>query len=312
MTALEPRDLDLIVEEAAEFDIPIGPAPIAGNVTREVYSGDDGSVVAGLRWGTTAPRAVFLHGAGLNAHTWNTTILAAGAGEWPAVALDLPGHGDSSWLADLDYRPERLAELIAPVVADWAPAADVVVGQSLGGLTAIALAGLRPDLVRRLVVVDISPGFAAADDNQVKQFLAGPTSFADRDEIVERALSFGYGPTRQAVARGVERNTRARDDGRVVWKHHFANLAAELAEAGIEAPDYRPDFTGLWPTLEAVEVPVLLVRGASGFLDDTVVDEFLERVPGATSVTIDAGHNVQEERPRELAAAISEFISKQS
>lgn len=314
MTGLDPRDLALIHEEAAEFGLPVTDP----DVVRDTSPTGDGGTVAALRWGTgaggSAARAVFLHGAGLNAHTWNTTVLALAAGDpdasWPAVALDLPGHGDSSWHDDVDYGPERVAAAVAPAFDAWAPAADVVVGQSLGGLTAIALAGRRPDLVRRLVVVDITPGFVASDDTQVRAFLAGPTSFATRDEIVERALSFGYGPTRQAVARGVERNTRARDDGRFVWKSHVSNLAAQLAEAGHELPAYTPDFSGLWSTLEGLTVPVLLVRGTRGYLTDELVDEFVGRAPAATCVTIDAGHNVQEDRPVELARAIADFVPR--
>ena len=83
---------------------------------------------------------VFLHGGGQNAHTWDTVIV--GLGE-PALAVDLPGHGRSAWREDGDYGPIRNAETLLPVLREWAPAADLFVGMSLGGLTAIRLATRR-------------------------------------------------------------------------------------------------------------------------------------------------------------------------
>ena len=109
------------------------------------------------------------------------------------MALDLPGHGDSAWHDDADYRAETNAGAVAAALTQLAPDADAVVGQSLGGLTAIAVAAARPELVRRLVLVDISPGLVVEGGNQVRDFLAGPESFESRDEIVERAASFGFG-----------------------------------------------------------------------------------------------------------------------
>jgi len=83
-----------------------------------------------------------------------------------------------------------------------------------------------------------------------------------------------------------------------VFKHQLAD------RGGVDAP-VGADFRSLWPGLEGVGVLVLLVRGSRGFLSDVVVDELVDRVPGATLVTIEAGSNVQEDAPVELAAARS-------
>ena len=55
--------------------------------------------------------------------------------------------------------------------------------------------------------------------------------------------------------------------------------------------------------------PVLLVRGSRGFLSDEVAAEFTERVRGARTVTIESGHNVQEDAPVELARVVSDFVA---
>ena len=55
----------------------------------------------------------------------------------PIIAIDLPGHGESSWREDRDYWPWRNAETLAPIIRKLAPHARLVGGLSLGGLTSI-------------------------------------------------------------------------------------------------------------------------------------------------------------------------------
>lgn len=289
------------------LEVPVPP------VRRLTHSLPDGRTVSALRFGDPglAPEVTFLHGAGLNAHTWDTTVLAAGL---PALVLDLPGHGDSSWRSDAQYTGDTLAADIAPAVTAWTDGRpQTLVGHSLGGLTAAALAARQPELVAALVLVDISPGIdpngAAAS---IRAFFAGPTDWASRDELVDRALSFGLGGSREAATRGVSLNSRIRPDGRVEWKHHYAHLANRLAAdpgaaAAVDAAQ-RADAGVLsaagWDHLAAVTAPVTLVTGTRGFLTEADRREFRERMPDARHLELESGHNVQEERPVELAAAV--------
>ena len=195
-----------LTEEAAEVDRR-SPLPAVERVAVPVAAG----VVSALRWGDGLPEVVLLHGAALNAHTWDRTLLALGR---PALAIDLPGHGRSTWRDDFDYGAATTARAIATVLDDQVPGVpQVVVGHSLGGLTAIALAQAHPDLVRALVIVDITPGLREGDARQVGDFLAGPTVFPDRQAIVDRAIAAGIGHDRHRIARGVALNTRIRDAG---------------------------------------------------------------------------------------------------
>ncbi|WP_375386774.1 alpha/beta fold hydrolase [uncultured Amnibacterium sp.] len=290
----DENEYRFLAEEAQE----VGRATPLPPVDRvDVRVGD--GVVSALRWGAGAPQLTLLHGAALNAHTWDSTLLAL---DRPAIAIDLPGHGRSSWRDDFDYGPVRTAEAVAAVLDDQAPGSpQVVVGQSLGGLTAIALAEHRPDLVSAVVVVDASPGLRVGDARQVSDFLAGPNVFPDRDTIVDRAIAAGIGTDRHRIARGVELNTRVRDDGNVVWSHHLASPPAELGPV--------PVLDAGWEGLTESDVPVLLVRARGGFLRPEAVTEFRERVPRAVVVETDTGHNVQEQEPAELARLIAAFAA---
>ncbi|WP_052914478.1 MULTISPECIES: alpha/beta fold hydrolase [Protofrankia] len=282
-----------LAEDAAEVGAPAGlPAVRRVGVTTAA------GAVSALLWGDS-PDLTLLHGGGLNAHTWDTTILALGR---PALAVDLPGHGDSAWRDDFDYAPRPNARAVATILDAVAPGTrHTIAGQSLGGVTAIALAESRPDLVERLVIVDVSPGLRAEDATQVADFLAGPQVFGSREEIVEKALAAGIGFSRRALARGVALNTRVRDDGTIVFKHHLADPPPG-ARLNI-------DFRYLWPVLENTTVPVLLVHGTHGFLAPETVGEFRSRVPRAEIVEIEAGHNIQEHQPAALAAALASFLT---
>lgn len=270
----------------------------------------DGRTLSALRWGTEAPRVTLLHGAGLNAHTWDTTILALGI---PALAIDLPGHGDSSWRDDADYRPRTIAPDIAAALDAWTDAPQVLVGQSLGGIVAAAVAAAHPETVSELIIVDVTPGINPGEGPAVlREFFSGPTDFATRDELVERAMAFGLGGDREATERGVYLNTRVRPDGRVEWKHHMARLAATaLAPAettpGTPAPEREPVLGGHgWDDLAAVRASITLIRGTQGYVTPENLEEFEARVPQASVVNVEAGHNVQENIPVPLADLIRE------
>ena len=289
MVSSSPDDeFALLDEEAAEHGITRNPSR---PVQRETIA--DGPISA-LRWGTNDPRFTFLHGVGLNAHTWDTTIMDL---DVDAIAVDLPGHGDSAWRDDADYSPHNLAAALASSAITTHR--SVLVGHSLGGLAAIALADRAPDAFSHLVVIDISPGLVLGDNNVVREFLAGPKSFPSRAAIVERALSFGFGPSRRAVERGVHHNTRMNGDGTYSFKHHIAHLDQPRVTG--------PGFVTIWEPAARLTIPVLLVRGEHGFLTDELEEEFLTRVPQSTSLRLVCGHNVQEEVPRALAQVLRDF-----
>jgi pimeloyl-ACP methyl ester carboxylesterase len=307
-------EFSFLSEQAAEAGID-APPPRGERLTLPLASG---RTLSALRYSPAdapdaAPVVTFLHGAGLNAHTWDTTILALGL---PALALDLPGHGDSSWRDDAAYVARVLAPDVAEGIAAWTDAPQLLVGQSLGGLTAAAVAASRPELVRELVVIDITPGVDPnAGPTQIRDFFAGPTDWASRDELVDRALSFGLGGgTRRKAERGVYFNSRVRPDGRVEWKHHFAHLAnaasAPSAPESVEGQDAVASVLGEagWEDLATVAAPTTLIRGDRGYVTEADAAEFLRRVPEASVVSVPSGHNVQEEIPLELGGRLRTLV----
>lgn len=212
-----------------------------------------GQRVSALRWGSGDPDIVFLHGRGQNAHTWDLVALAL---RRPALAVDLPGHGHSDWRGDGDYWPWRNAEALQWVLAELAPAPVAVVGMSLGGLTGIRLARLRRDLVRALVVVDVTPGVLArteamtAEQRGATALISGPPRFPSLDDMVELAVQASPRRPASAVRRGVVHNARQLPDGSWAWRYD--------SFGGREGRP--PEFAPLWDDVAALDVPTMLVR----------------------------------------------------
>jgi esterase len=276
-----------LLPENAEQAGATGPLP---DVARVEVDTPDGRISA-LRWGHT-PRVVFLHGGGQNAHTWDTVIV--GLGE-PALAVDLPGHGHSGWREDGDYSPHHNADALAPALRQHASRAELVVGMSLGGLTAIRLAAVAPDLVRELVLIDVTPSALqrhaelTADQRGTVALMEGEREFPSFQAMLD--LTIAAAPHREvkALRRGVFHNSRRLDSGNWTWRYDAIRAV--------------PDFGSLWDDVDALSAPVTLVRGgSSGFVTDQDAAELSRRATHfrKTQVVENSGHSVQSDQPRVL------------
>jgi pimeloyl-ACP methyl ester carboxylesterase len=251
----------------------------------------NGRVVSALKWGTQEPELVLLHGGAQNAHTFDTLAIAL---HRPLIALDLPGHGRSSWRADWDYRPETIAFDVGRALEQLAASASMVVGMSLGGLTAAAVATRFPHLVQRLALIDVTPGVNQNNGADIRALYNGPESFPSFDAMLDHVLAIRPTFDERSLRRGVFYNARLREDGRWVWRHHRSKHGVVRVE---------PDFTILWSELASIRAPIWLFWGRnSEIIGQAEVDEFVLRVPTATVVAVeDAGHSVHRHQPDRLA-----------
>ena len=299
-------EFGLFHENAAEYGLPFTSQPV---VRRVEVSVAEGRAVSALVWGDAPAEVVFIHGGSQNAHTWDTVALALGR---PAVAVDLPGHGHSGWRDDGAYTPANLADDVAVAVAALAPDAALVVGMSLGGLTAMELTVRHPHLVRRLMMVDITPGVNQAKTKAVTDFVNGPQSFASFEMLLERTMQHNPTRTESSLRRGIRHNAHQLDDGSWEWRYDRRGHArTDAPSGGTAAPDPTAAvLSPLWDHFGAITCPVTLVRGGvSPVVDDDDVAEARRRQPTLRVEVVDgAGHSVQGDRPLELAALVASLL----
>jgi pimeloyl-ACP methyl ester carboxylesterase len=297
----EYDEFSMFHENAQEFDLPFSGQP---EVTRVEVAADGGQISA-LRWGTDAAELVLVHGGAQNAHTWDTVALALNR---PLVALDLPGHGHSSHRDDHAYWPQQNAVALEAAVRELAPDARAVVGMSLGGLSSIALAGRAPQLVRRLVLVDVTPGVNHEKASAIAQFIDGPETFESFEQILERTIAFNPTRTESSLRRGVMHNAIELPDGQWRWRYDLPRRGSGEGEDG----RIIPGLDELWDVIETSTMPLTLLRGAlSPVVDDADVAELQRRRPDAEVVVVDgAGHSIQGDKPVELAALLSKMLDR--
>jgi len=298
MTTPVPYDeMAYFSDNAAEFGLPYERPPA---VRRERFPIGDGRSLSGLVWGEGEPELVFLHGGAQNAHTWDTVALAL---DRPLLAIDLPGHGhsDGPRASSLDVRGN--AEDVAAVIRSAAPDARCVIGMSLGGMTSIALAGLAPELVRALVLVDVTPGVDGHKSSTIAAFINGPESFPSFDEILARTIEFNPTRTESSLRRGILHNAVQRPDGSWVWRYARFRSTEQSGDAFAQ-------FGSLWDVVSGLRMPVMLVRGMrpQSVVDDADEAELVRRCPTARVEHVEeAGHSVQGDTPVELARLIDDF-----
>lgn len=300
-------EFSMFHENASEYGIAYDAPPV---VSREFVDMGDGRRLSALKWGNGSPRLVFLHGGAQNAHTWDTVALALGV---PLLCVDLPGHGHSDSAAPFDAaaRPlEQNARDVATVVRSLAPDAAAVVGMSLGGLTTIALSRDHGDLVRKMVLVDITPGVNQEKTKQITDFVNGPATFPSFDELLARTVEFN--PTRSvsSLRRGILHNALQLDDGSWVWRYRRPDAPPLPEVEGDKGVMQRPSTESLWDAIGSFGKPILFVRGMrkQSVVSDEDETELLARAPHTRVEHIEeAGHSVQGDTPVELAELIREF-----
>ena len=303
-TGVMPYDeFGLFHENAAEYDLPYPGPPDVRRVDVEV---EPGRKVSSLVWGTqgTEPELVLVHGGAQNAHTWDTVALALGR---PLIAIDLPGHGHSDGGPNGSISVRTNGEDLAAVIRELAPNATGVVGMSLGGLSTIALTTAAPELVRALALIDVTPGISKEASAPITNFINGPESFPNFDELLTRTVEHNPGRSESSLRRGILHNALQREDGSWVWRYARFR-STESAQA--QAQSQQPDFGNLWDDVSNIKVPLLLVRGlAWSVVEDANLEELHRRQPGVKVIGVEgAGHSIQGDRPLELADILEDFF----
>lgn len=298
MVSSQYDEFGLFHENAEEWGLVLDGPP---TVERISVTLDDGRSISGLRWGDGPADLVLLHGGAQNAHTFDTVALALGGN---LVCLDLPGHGHSDGGGPQGIEPTSMAVDLARALELVASTPVTLVGMSLGGLCAISLSHQRPDLVKQLCLIDITPGVTGDKAAHITAFINGPSGFESFEDLVARTME--HNPTRseQSLRRGILHNAIQLDDGTWVWRWaQHRNGVASVA----------PDREDLWASLSSLKIPVLLVRGMApgSVVDDADEERFLSEVPNSSVAHVEgAGHSIQGDQPIVLAALLGALVAE--
>jgi len=242
---------------------------------------------------------LLLHGLAGHADEWAQTASWLTA-RCRVVALDARGHGRSERFPGDVSRDAQVSDA-AFVVEQLSLQPVVVVGQSIGGLTALSLAARRPELVRGVVLVDASPPSGGEGVEEAVNATAGalrewPASFDSRSEAEAFfAERFGAGLAAEAWASGLDLVGNR-------WQPRFdVEVMAQTLREAIAVPS--------WEEWDSIMCPALVVRAGNGMVEPETAKEMTERLPMAQLVEIDdAGHDLHLDRPDEWRGALTCFL----
>lgn len=260
-----------------------------------------------LSVGTAGPRITFLHGLFGQGRNWNQIakgVSGPDGSQARCLLVDLPDHGRSPWSEEFSF--EGYADAVAATLGSAAPGeAWTVVGHSLGGKVAMYLALAHPELVEKLVVVDIAPKhygslerFEGYIDEMRRLPLDELESRADAEERFEESSP--------SVKAFLLQNLR-RDHGSWRWQVNLELLARDAAR-GEESriADWPESADGLPP----FEGPVLWIAGGeSPYITDEDDEQMHRLFPLARQLTIKgAGHWVHSDAPEIIVEALRRVL----
>jgi len=255
---------------------------------------------------SAAPALVFAHGFGQTRHAWDDSARALATRGWHCVAADARGHGESGWAENGAYDYGQLIDDLAQIARASAHAAalPILVGASMGGLIGLCAQALHAPLFRALILVDITPRWETAGVARIIGFMrAHPHGFADYAEAADAIAAYLPHRTERKSPEQLRKLLVAHADGRLRW--HWDPHLLDYIEAHSDSWQ-----AAIFDAARRIDVPTLLISGArSDVVSDATIAEFLELVPHARHVRVDATHMVAGDANTAFAEALQEFLS---
>jgi pimeloyl-ACP methyl ester carboxylesterase len=242
-----------------------------------------------LRTGGRKPPLVCLHGLTGNGACW-TPLARALAHEYDVVMPDARGHGKSGTPRH-GYRYEDHAGDVIELIRALELSAPIVLGHSMGGMTAAVVASLAGEIVRGVVLAD--PTFLSPQ-RQREVF--------DSD-VAEQHRRLLLQDQRDVVAQLQAQHPRRSPE--MVALIAAARLETRMNAFDVLAPP-NPDYRQV---VKAIDIPILLVLGDAGVVSRETALE-LQNPNRRIGIELirDAGHGVQYDQPERFAAAVRSFL----
>lgn len=272
--------------------------------TRAAAARDGGQIIdtpvvaTNVRVEGAGPAVVLLHGFGAAIDWWDD-VAPALATDHLVVRIDLIGHGGTA-APGSGYSIERQGALVSAILDKLGVDQVTVIGHSMGGEVATALAELKPERIERLIFID-SPPIAGGTFNFLTEAYLQPVigellSQFPGDRAFRKGLAQGFAP------------------GFAVQEKFVADIKqltyTAFRTAHNDSVAYRTQ-KPLYERLAALK-PVPPLLAISGVLDTIVPAEqakLFERVPGGKVAMIEgAGHSPMVERPAKTLELIQGFL----
>jgi pimeloyl-ACP methyl ester carboxylesterase len=212
--------------------------------------------------------------------------------QYRVVCPDVVGRGRSDWLADptLYGLPQYVFDLTSLIARLNVERVDLL-GTSMGGLIGMSIAGQPNAPIGRLILNDVGPRMELDALLRIAEYVGEPKRFADLDQAIEyvRSISAGFGLRSPQQWREITEPVVQFDGSGWVFRYD-PGIAVSLK--GTSAETNALAEAKLWQLYDAIQGPVLVIRGAeSDLLSRATAAEMSQRGPRADVVEIpQVGH----------------------
>ena len=268
-------------------------------------------------WGNeAAPPLLMIHGGRDHCRNWDWTAERL-RDRFHIIAPDLRGHGDSQWMVGSGYEMNDYVYDIAQLIHQKGLAPLTIIAHSMGGAIALRYAGLYPETVKKLIVIEglgpspkmLGERKAIAADQRIRNWIDEVRKLSSRQprryESIEEAWKRMQGENphlspeqaRHLTVHGVNQN----EDGTYSWK--FDNYVRAFSPTGFDEETSKL----LW---ERITCPTLLIRGTESWASDPVADGRAQHFRNAKVVAVEgAGHGVQHDKLDEFLKLTEDFLA---
>jgi pimeloyl-ACP methyl ester carboxylesterase len=258
----------------------------------------DGRTIHYLDWGPEDRPALFMvHAFDRSAHSYDHVAPLLNQ-RHRVIAVDLRGHGDSDWSPNGAYAVEDyVTDLHALVLQLNLPSVSLI-GCSIGGRVVQVYAGMHPDRVSKLIVLDV--GFARPESTTrilSERIAREQEGWASEDELFASLRGAQARVPEDVHRRQVRYETKLLANGRIGWKYDpkIVNGMGPVE---------------LWDYVRHIKAPTLYIVGGRSRLVTAEEQKELRTLPFAEVVTIrDAGHYPQEDTPDVFLAIVKAFLA---
>lgn len=242
------------------------------------------------RTGGNKPPLILLHGLMTNGRCW-TDLARTLEKDYDVIMPDARGHGLSS-VPDYGYTYYDHAKDIAGLIAALKLPSPVLLGHSMGGMTAAVTASLNPGLLRALILADPT-------------FLSPEVQREVRDsEVADQHRKILKWSLEEVMADARARHPHRSQETLELFAR--ARLQTSMAAFDVLTPP-NPDFRQV---VKQIDVPCLLLFGDKGVVTAPVAAELRSLYPGLQTAQIpDAGHSLHIDQPARFAAEVQTFLA---
>ena len=262
-------------------------------------------------WGNReAPPLLLLHGGRDHSRSWDWVAQDL-RHDWHVIAPDMRGHGDSAWSPDGGYAIAAYIYDLAQLIHQEKLEPVTIIAHSLGGNVALRYAGLYPETVRKMVVIEGTflgppgPGDRPMQarwrdwiDERRKMSARLPRRYASIEEALERMRAENRYLSEEQALHLTEHGVSRNEDGTYSWK--FDNYVPTGPPVDISPKQLMT----LW---RSITCPVLLCWGDKSWAQDPT-EQAREFQDAQVARFEDAGHWLHHDQFEAFMGAVRGFL----